>query len=72
MKIQANNTQKKVYVALAIISTILIVNFFSFGFLFAFIFKLSGAMQVVTAFLSLLIGCVLFADLEDFNEKYNY
>ena len=72
MKIQSNKLQRRLYVIIAIISTILILNFFSFGFLFAFIFNFSGAIQVVTAFLSLFFGCLLWASLEDFNEKYNY
>ena len=72
MKIQANKTQKRLYVIIAIISTILIVNFFSFGFLFRFLFDLSNPLQVVIAFLSLLLGCLGWACLEDFNETYNY
>lgn len=72
MKTQANKLQKKIYVALVLLSSILILNFFSFGFIFGILLNLSPIPQVVLTFLSLFIGSVCWAFVEEFHENYKY
>lgn len=67
-----NTIQKIVYVLMVAIAAFSILNFFSFGFLFAFAFGLSGVMQVIICFASLLIGSWAWAENEIAMEKYTF
>jgi hypothetical protein len=70
MKKQSTKGQRNFYIILTILTSILILNFFSFGFIFALLFNLSPAVHVVTVFASLIIGCFFWADIETYNEDF--
>ena len=72
MKIQANKIQKSIYVLFNVLTFILILNFFLFGFPLGLLFNLSPIGQVVLTFASLFIGVYTWTEIELFNEQYKY
>lgn len=68
-----NTTQKIVYILLVVISASTILNFFSFGFLFAWAFGFVGTMlQVGICFSSLVIGSIAWAQIEIADSEYTF
>ena len=72
MKIQASKTQKTIYILFNIITPILILNFFMFGFPLGYLFNLLPIGQVLLTFASLFIGSYTWAEIISFNNQYKY
>jgi len=72
-KQQFNTVQKVVYIILTVLAVLTILNFFSFGFLFAWAFGFIGTgLQVVVCFASLLFGSWAWAENEIADKKYTF
>ena len=72
MKIQANKTQKLIFILFNVVTFVLVLNFFMFGFPLGLLFNLSPISQVVLTFTSLFIGSYTWSEIIVFNEQYKY